>query len=175
MANAVIPQGRVISPKQMVQQWANLPHKFQLEVWNFEMRVARAAVKIFRQSFEMRRLNTEGSAMWPERKRNYKHPILHETGTLRNSIQWRELAGEKGEGHTYQGYTFNGVQIYTDHTRFGTARRHKGFCYAAVHNGPDKFRTGAAAGIARRQFMGHSTEIDEKIREYSMKLFSIMP
>lgn len=173
MAKLSVPN-KILSPKQVVRQWANVPHKFEVELWNFEARVARAAVKIFKQSFEMRRLNTDGSALWPERKRNYSHPILHETGTLQNSIRWRELSGMKG-GHSYNGYTFNGIQIYTDPTRFGKAKRHKGFCYAAVHNGPDRFRSGAASGIARRQFIGHSTALDDKIREYSMKLFAMLP
>ena len=157
-----------ITPKVMAAQWAGVSHKFQFNLWNFEVEAARAAVKTFQQSFDMRRFNTQGSSPWAPRKRNYKHPILEETGTLKNSIVWKRQV---------KGVTEHEVQIYTDPSRFGTAKRHPGFCYAAIHNSPSSLglRTGKAANIQQRQFMGSSTVLDQEIKKLIPTIFKGFP
>lgn len=168
----IVNGGIPLTPKQFILQWTHIPHKFEVGLWGFEATMAREAVAIFKRSFDLRRLNSDGAPSWPERKKHYPHPILNETGTLKNSIRSRRL--EQG---VLEAKTTRGVQIYTDPARFGTAKRHKGFCYAAVHNAPDgKYTYGkSGAPSVQRQFIGHSTEIDDKIRECSMKLISILP
>lgn len=157
-----------ITPTQMMNHWVNAYHRFQVNIWNFEVEAARTAVDVFRGSFGIRRMNTDGSPYWEPRKRNYKHPILEDTGTLKNSIEWKFLNDTPGPK--------KGVRIYTNPNKFGTARRHKGFCYAAVHNSADpSFRTGRVANMPQRQFMGHSTVLDKRLRLLTPTIFKGMP
>ena len=39
--------GKVITPRQLAQQWLRLPNKFEVNVFNFETLVGNAAKKIF--------------------------------------------------------------------------------------------------------------------------------
>ena len=39
--------GRTITPKQLARQWANLPNKFEVNIFNFETLVGNAAKKVF--------------------------------------------------------------------------------------------------------------------------------
>lgn len=157
----------------MRQQWVHAQHRFQLNLWNFEIEAGRAAVEVFKGSFDLRRLNTSKSSAWEKRKRNYRHPILEETGTLKNSIEWKFLGQGAGPKQ--------GVRIYTNPSKFGTAKRHAGFCYAAVHNGPpDKlgqssFRTGKVANMPRRQFIGPSSVLDKRLKLLVPTIFIGMP
>ena len=50
--------GKVITPRQLAQQWLRLPNKFEVNVFNFETLVGNAAKKIFRDSFYLRRFNS---------------------------------------------------------------------------------------------------------------------
>lgn len=150
-----------VTPGQVAAQWALLKHVFNVNAWNFEVEASKAAVETFRFSFNKRGFNTQGGGSWPPRKKQKWHPILNETGTLKNSItdkvdkRWSRKGGVR---HIQ-------AHVYTDHKKFRTAKRHRGFCYAAVHNAPDGegFRTGRAANIARRQFIGYSTVLDDKM------------
>lgn len=163
-----------VTPGQVQAQWALLKHVFNVNAWNFEVEASKAAASTFRGSFDMRRLNSQGSTPWPPRKKQPRpyHPILKETGTLKNSIttkvdgRWSLKGGRHLQAHAY-----------TDHRKFGTAARHKGFCYAAVHNSPDGagFRTGRAANIAQRQFIGHSTVLDDRLRQLTRLIFRGFP
>ena len=40
--------GKVITPRQLAQQWLRLPNKFEVNVFNFETLVGNAAKIIFR-------------------------------------------------------------------------------------------------------------------------------
>lgn len=162
-----------VTPGQVSAQWALLKHVFNVNAWNFEVAASKAAVSTFRGSFFLNRLNSSGSSPWPPRKKTPKpyHPMLHETGTLKNSItsrvdgRWSMKGGRHLQAHAF-----------TDHKKFGSAARHKGFCYAAVHNSPDSsFRTGRAAGIAQRQFIGHSTVLDNELQKLTHLIFRGFP
>ena len=165
-----VTSGKPISPKQVVQQWRHLPHKFQLNLWNFEIKVGREAVSIFRDSFNMKRFNSSGSEPWTPRssKSRETHPLMVQSHSLVNSIKWKHM-GQKGSPE--------GVTIFTDPNGFGGAFRHSGFCYAAVHNSPDSLhmRTGSVANMPQRQFMGHSTVLDSKLKELSGIIFQGFP
>ena len=95
--------GRTITPKQLARQWANLPNKFEVNIFNFETLVGNAAKKVFQDSFYLRRFNSSGTFAWRARRDNKPHPILEETGNLKNSIVWqRSSTGSQ-----------RGVVIYT--------------------------------------------------------------
>ena len=152
-----------ITPQQMVAQWQRLRHAFDVNLWDFEAKASQIAESGFRASFKQKRFYDKNTSSWPFRKKTPVpfHPILRETRTLMNSITSKvpemRLVGSRIRKQT--------VKVYTDKTKFGTAARHPGFCYAAVHNAPDGkgFRTGRASGIARRQFMGNSSIIEQEI------------
>lgn len=161
------PGGIPITAKELAQVWRNLHHKFYVNVFNFENAAGEAAVSIFKQSFELKKFNTRGGKIWPARKDKKTHPLLRETDTLMNSIKYLRLNGS-GLG---------GVKIFTDPNAFGTAARHKGFCYAAIHNegGSASGATGPASHIKKRQFIGDSTVLAEKLKELRVKIFQGFP
>ncbi len=154
-----------ITPQAMAMQWQLLRHMFDVGLWNFEVKAGQIAESGFKASFAEKRFHDSHSSMWPHRKKTPVpfHPILNETGTLKNSITFKapsmNLVGQRATKKT--------VKVYTDPKKFGTAARHPGFCYAAVHNSPSSkgFRWGRAAGIAQRQFMGNSSIIEQQIRD----------
>jgi len=154
--------GRKTTPEKVAAQWALLRHVFDVNVWNFEVRAAQIAESGFKASFAKKRFNDSNSSPWPPRKHTPKpyHPMLKETGTLMNSITTKVPSmNNKRRKKT--------VKVFTDPSKFGTAARHPGFCYAAVHNSPDSkgFRRGRASNIAQRQFMGNSSVIERSIHD----------
>ena len=156
-----------ISFKQMVSQWQRLPHQFQVNVWNFEVQVGKEAVSIFKKSFDLKRLNTSGSTPWRPRKDSKPHPLLNETSSLKNSIKWRSISDS---------IRSEGVQIYTDPREFMNPR-HRSFCYAAVHNAPSgTYRYGrSGAPSIQRQYIGHSTVLEDKLDQLSATIFIGFP
>lgn len=158
-----------ITPKQLARKWANLPNKFEVNIFNFETLVGNAAKKVFQDSFYLRRFNSSGTFAWRARRDNKPHPILEETGNLRNSIVWqRSSTGLK-----------RGVDIYTSPFAFKHSKRQYGrnFCYAAVHNDPSGTHTYGKSGALsiQRQFMGYSTVLRDKISSYSIHIFDGFP
>lgn len=160
--------GKPITPQQLISQWRFLPYKFQVNVWNFEVKAGRAAVDIFKESFDMGRLNTSGSIPWRPRKDRKAHPILRETLSLKNSIKWKLI---------WKGFKPSGVRIYTDPNGFKNTKRHRGFCYAAVHNAPSGTYHYGASGVPsiQRQYIGHSTVLKDKLIQLSATIFSGFP
>ena len=161
--------GRTITPKQLARQWANLPNKFEVNIFNFETFVGNAAKKVFQDSFYLRRFNSSGTFAWRARRDNKPHPILEETGNLKNSIVWqRSSTGSQ-----------RGVVIYTSPFAFKHSKRQYGrnFCYAAVHNDPSGTHTYGKSGVPsiQRQFIGYSTILNDKISSYSIHIFDGFP
>lgn len=161
-----------ITPKQLMQQWATLPEKFEVNVYNFEILMGNAAKKIFRDSFYLRRFNSTSTFAWQERSAKSKktHPLMQETGNLKNSIVWQRNDGKKG---------MRGVSVYTDPLAFRHSERQYGrnFCYAAVHNDPSGSHTYGNTGVSsiQRQFIGYSTYITDKLKSYSVRIFDGFP
>lgn len=162
--------GKQISTKQLVNQWRTLPNKFEVNVWNFEVKAGKAAVSVFRESFSLQRFNSSSQFGWRPRSDHKTHPILNETGSLRDSIKWKHL-GEKGSSET------RGTRIYTDPNGFKHTKRHKGFCYAAIHNAKSGTYTYGSTGVRsiQRQYIGHSTALKSKLQELSVILFDGFP
>lgn len=99
-----------------------------------------------KKSFDLKKIPGTGR-YWRNRKRDYPHPILNETGTLKESITYSLLEG-------------SGLQIYTDETKFPVGRRKSGSkSYAAFHNAPDD----TYPPNIQRQFIGDSPLIELKV------------
>lgn len=153
--------GIPITPERMVAQWKDSVHKFDLNVWNFQVEAGKAAVSIFQKSFEQRRFYTKDAkyGAWKQRKDRKPHPILEETGTLKRSIKRESLPGKN-----------KGVRIFTDPKAFGSASRHQGYCYAGIHNDGLKSKN-----IDQRRFMGHSTYLNDELKKLSISIFKGFP
>lgn len=170
MAAIPINTGKVITPKQLVAQWRHLPHKLSVNLWNFEVKAGKAAQETFQESFDIKRFNSRGGTTWASRSKwsKAKHPLMVETGSLQKSIKWKHL-GDKGAPA--------GVTIFTDPNGFTHTKSHRGFCYAAVHNAPASLgtRRGRVKNMPRRQFMGHSTVLQEELKKLSPMIFQGFP
>ena len=159
--------GIQITLPQFKSQWIAAINKYSLGIWNFEVSIGNAAVEVFRDSFSMRRFNSRGGSSWVMRtKRNLRGftvGSLIESGALRSSIKYKLIRG--------------GVKIYTDPNAFSKSYRHKGFCYAAVHNEPKSAgtRTGRVANMPQRKFMGHSTVLNKKMEDLEVMIFKGLP
>lgn len=161
--------GKVITPRQLAQQWLRLPNKFEVNVFNFETLVGNAAKKYLETLF------ISGGSIQPElfswqSRRNHKpHPILEETGALKHSIIWERFHSNKNRG----------VKLFTDPDMFKFSNRQYGrnFCYAAIHNEGGKIaKPGSPASyIRQRQFIGYSTTVADKISSYSIRIFDGFP
>jgi hypothetical protein len=160
--------GIPISPKQLAVQWRHLPNKLAVNCWNFEVKAGKAAVEIFKESFDLGRLNSTVSRPWRPRRDSKPHPILDETSSLRNSIKWRHQ-GSRSQT--------SGVRIYTDPKGFKNSARHRGFCYAAIHNDPSGSHTYGNTGVRsiQRQYIGHSTVLKRKLESLSSIIFEGFP
>lgn len=162
--------GTVITPKQLAQQWLRLPNKFEVNVFNFETLIGNAAKKVFKDSFYLRRFNSKSTFSWRARRDHKPHPILEETGNLKNSIVWQRVSGTGGR---------RGVSVYTDPFAFKHSKRQYGrnFCYAAVHNAPNGTYTYGNTGVRsiQRQFIGYSSVLNDKIKSYNIHIFDGFP
>lgn len=154
----------------MVSQWQAAGSKFEVNIFNFTTLAGEAATDVFDQSFYLHRFNSAGEAAWPARKRKGNgHALLEETGSLRQSIKWSML--QEGVGN----YT---AKVYTDPREFiGELRNREGKCYAAIHNeGGGVAKPGSPASyIPQRQFIGHSTVLNDKLALYSRHILDGLP
>lgn len=164
--------------KSMTAMFASFPKAplslLDSNIWNFitgSEGLAETAAETFRQSFDMKRFNTKGSTPWRPSKaeRSGEHPTLLWTHTLQNSISVTS-------GYRYGAGKYS-IAVITDESKFGSAGSHPGFCYAAIHNAPDgSYTYGTWGGPSiQRQFMGHSSVIDEYIKQHSIDIFKGFP
>lgn len=158
-----------ITLQQFAGHWYGVPHKFSLNIWNFEVQAGQAAKKVFQKSFDIQRLNASNSSPWAQRKkRGDGHPILVETGSLKRSIRYKRIQGKKGR---------RGVRVFTDPMAFLGSKRHTGFCFAAVHNAPDNLglRTKHMANMPQREFIGHSDVLQRELEQLNNTIFNGFP
>ena len=130
--------------------------------------VVQRAMKVFQESFEMKKFNSDsGGKRWPRlrpstikmRKKKGLWPgqggMLEATGSLRDSLEIEKVA-------TGYSITTKPVSYIDGRTRV----------YAGIHNDPRFFgATHYSTGTpyAQRKFMGHSTKIDEFILKYQSR------
>lgn len=142
---------RILTPRQFAIQWAVAPNIFEVNILNFKVRAAKIAENMFKQSFYLQRFNDKSTFGWHV-KHPKDHPILVETGNLKNSIKYQS--------------TKTGMKVYTDPNGFATSKRQYGrnFCYAGIHNE-------GVGNIPKNQFMGNSSLVEEKINDIVYQLF----
>ena len=151
-----------ITPIQFISQWLGADHRLRVNTHNFEVKLAKAAVDVFQDSFESKKFDRKS---WPHWQGKYvgKGSLMDETGTLKNSIRIKNI--EK-----------NQIEIFTDPSKFHSAARHQGFCYAGVHNNLNELSHRPSRGPkVQRQFIGHSYEIKQKIKKLSLEIFKGFP
>lgn len=172
---ARISKGVPLTPQQFREQWETLPHTFDLNIWDFQVSVGQSAVDIFQKSFDMKRFNTKGGMVWKHRPKRNKGGFtvggLVESKSLRNSITYETESYNRSRGK---------VRVFTDPNVFKGTYRHKGFCFAAVHNSDDpSVRTGRVANMPQRQFMPtekrDSSVMNDKLRELERIIFRTFP
>lgn len=155
-----------ITPAQMVAQWIGADHKFTVNVHNFEVKAGRAAVEVFQGSFVKQRLNTLNSRPWAKWQGKYigGTAILRQYGTLYDSIKVKSVKNHQ-------------VIIHTDPAEFNSpVQRHRGFCYAAVHNNLNSLTNKPLRGPKKeRQFIGHSTVLASELKKLSIHIFEGLP
>lgn len=160
--------GKVITPRQLAQQWLRLPNKFEVNVFNFETLVGNAAKK-YLETLLSPAVQFSRNFSWQSRRNHKPHPILEETGALKHSIIWERFHSNKNRG----------VKLFTDPDMFKFSNRQYGrnFCYAAIHNEGGKIaKPGSPASyIRQRQFIGYSTTVADKISSYSIRIFDGFP
>lgn len=163
---SISPKPIKLTPAQFVSQWMGADHKFQVNVHNFEVNAGKAAVETFKKSFDLKRFNGASGKSWPAWQGSYsgKGTLMDETGTLKNSIKVKSIRNHQ-------------ITIFTDPADFQNGpARHKGFCYAAVHNNLNSISHKPPRGPKReRQFIGHSTELQQKLKKSSVHLFDGLP
>lgn len=159
-------QIRLKDLKEMALQLAIASHLCVVNMEHWKYVLVLRAQKIFQESFELKRFNSDGTAKWRANTRNtylkrvrkYTWPgagkLMQEYGDLQKSI----IVKEKGA---------NGNPVVT------TAPIHGGKIFAGVHNNPSPGMTyGNIFGrkpVTQRQFMGHSTKIDEFMLRYQQR------
>lgn len=141
-------------------------------VLSFTAVTALRAQKVFQDSFKYKRFYSSGEAAWrPLSDFTIKKRLLQETwpgegGILRErGDMYRSLKVKKVNDGLYHGYG-----VYTDPKEYKSGS-HRGFVYAGIHNNPssnDTYGDGFNGAIRprkaiQRQFMGHSTYIDQFI------------
>ena len=150
----------------IANQWRHAPHDIQVNCWNFEVEAARIATAHFKESFTKNAFNDTRGARWPKRSPNYhaSHPLLRETRTLYRSITWEHQRRK-------------GAKVWTDPSKFSTTKRHRGFCFAAVHNEGLPFTAFGKKpmNMPKRQFIGDSKSLERKLDRIIPLLFKHLP
>lgn len=143
-----------ITFEDMLNQWKTVPNKFAANYYKTKIEIGELYVREYKRSFDLKQIPGTGK-YWRNRKREYVHPILNETGTLKNSISYQLFEGD-------------GLQIYTDESKFPVGRRKNGSkSYAIFHNSPD----GSYLPNIQRQFIGDSPLIELKAQNMLYNIF----
>lgn len=158
------------------KEWAinliRLAEGISSHVLSFTAVTALRAQKVFQDSFKYKRFYSSGEPSWKPlsdftiKKRLLQGTwpgaggILRERGDMYNSLKVKKV-----NNGLYHGYG-----VYTDPKEYKNGP-HRGFVYAGLHNNPsasDTYGDGFNGAIRprkaiKRQFMGHSTYIDQFI------------
>lgn len=144
--------------KRLVLQMTIAAHQLPIAAEHWRFVLAQRALKIFQDSFTMKKFNSKGASRWlantkatrDKRKRKGTWPgankLMQETNALYNSLEY-----------------ISNVSAFTSGVRANAS-------YAGFHNDPRPGETYGrifgAKPVTRRQFMGHSTLIDDFIMSY---------
>lgn len=204
---------------------ADAVHRFQRNVTNFKIKLAKSGKAIFQKSFDMQRFNSDGGKAWKpvsqhtlakrRRRGNFSKTILVDSGTMRRSItysvkgalqskvdygmwkfdlkQKRRLRQRLNAKKNINSSADGVIKIYTDprayNRKYSTGRNSRPvirekdgkativdvkYCYAAIHN--EGYEGGyyyGASGVPaiKRQFIGHSTVLDNEMATLGREIF----
>jgi len=133
-----------LTPEQFLKQIRNLGVKFDIELLQARRDIGQHSVDHFKSSFDKAGFAGGRGEKWPERLREYKWPIMHKTGRLKDSIKFRAFS------------TSNTIVVET------------AVPYAKYHNDPSsvgwKRNQFTNKPITRRQFMGNSQDLERWIQ-----------
>lgn len=145
-----------ITPAQLAQQWRGVRHKFDVAKHNFEVRIAKEAVEEFQNSFKTKSFSSSPKRSWAPWQGKYKgKQLMIESGALQRSIKLKSIK---------PGAKTDEITVFTDPAAFRSRpKRHKGFCYAAVHNNLSQIANKPVFGPkVERQFIGDDSTILER-------------
>lgn len=132
---------KIVTPEQFLREIRNLPNKLEVEVFRAKQDIGRQAVAHFRSSFDKAGFAGGNGKKWAQRDHIYPHPILKQTGALRDSVRVF--------------HTGSTIVVGTDNK------------YSQYHNDP----TGSWSRnqytdktITQRQFIGNSSELERWIQ-----------
>lgn len=138
----------------MLNHFKTLPNKFDLQVSNAKLDVGKLYVEGFMKSFDDEGFIGSGKK-WPRRKRNYTHPIMQETGSLKRSISFELIPSET-------------IRIYTrEHELNKDVKNGRKSSYAKFHND----QTGTWGNNVQRQFIGDSELLERQAIERLNMIF----
>lgn len=151
---------RTLTMEQFFEsKWSNFPLMSSMLDFNIFMFVYRAtnhAKVSFKKSFDDGGFYGTGKK-WTSRKKNYPHPILYETGDLKDLMSVSPVKKESNGRYK--------ASIRTNET-YGRRYGKKRAGYAAVHNDPTSGMTVnqySSAPPVKRQFIGHNSKLYEEI------------
>lgn len=157
----------VLTPEQMKAQWYQATARFFSLTHTLVYNAAVITRDVFVESFKMKRFQTEGSMPWTPRKRTgvregstRQHPLLVETGAMRDSIKFSSSVINLNSKTRTMGITTK-PHLYKTRSK----RNPNGIIYAGIHNQ-------GIGNIPQRQFMGYSTVAFERINNKIEQLFS---
>lgn len=171
--------------QEMVLQMTISAHQLAISAEHYRFVLAQRALKIFQGSFELKRFNSHGYGKWPaisdwtKKKRMYgglwptsgKHAMKRRAKKRKST--WPGAGGLMQETNAL----YNSMKYIPNMGAFtsGVKALSK---YAGVHNNPDSDTTyGNGWGhifappkkAKQRQFMGHSTLMNDFINEYEKR------
>lgn len=156
---------RLKSLKEVALQLAIASHLSVVQMEHWKHVLALRALKIFQESFELKRFNSDGEPRWRPNTRNTYLKRVHK-GTWPGAGR---LMMESGALQKSLHVVKRGIDDYAVTT--GPAAN--GRIYAGVHNNPKSGMTYGrifgAQPVTQRQFMGHSTKIEEFMATYEKK------
>lgn len=158
----------VLKPNELYRHLMVVAHQIPIASEHWRMVLAQRALAVFRESFKMKKYNSWGGAKWQKiskwtrdkRKRKGTWPgagrLMQETNALYKSLEVYN-----------KGFT-SGVLAkapYAGIHNFGEDENGKPYTYG---NGFGKIYS-PAKQVVQRQFMGHSTKIDDFIMEFEKR------
>lgn len=149
-----------LSPNELNQHFSMIAHLLPVVTERWKMVLIKRAEAVFRESFTLKRFNSAGTKKWQANTTWTVHKRQHK-GT------WPGFGGLLQEYGTMSEKSWKITSQGTSVTLTNTAG------YAGIHNNPrigiDYYGITKVPVKYTRQFMGHSTEIDEFIVEYERR------
>ena len=165
--------GGEMTMQQLFNHFRVVSYNVEKNALNFSIVLSERALRIFQQSFSMKKFNSRGGQKWPElsshtinvRRRRGTWPgagrALMELGELYNSLKLETI---KTGGRIYTDpKSFRATSFASGKKKNGSAAKksykRRAVCSAAVHNEGSEggYTFWGNRPAVRRQFIGHST------------------